>query len=63
MIYSFGNYTERHKSLRIHTQHSACLTRYGSYIINDLKDEYVIYYDAVYNKRHAQTVCLLFCVL
>jgi hypothetical protein len=41
-------YTERHKSLRIHTQRSACLTLCGSFKINDSNGEYAIYYDAVY---------------
>jgi hypothetical protein len=43
-------YTERHKSLRIHTQRSACLTLCGSFKINDSNGEYAIYYDAVYRK-------------
>jgi hypothetical protein len=41
-------YTERHKSFRIHTQRSACLTLYCRAKINDSKGEYAIYYDAVY---------------
>jgi hypothetical protein len=43
------NYTEGHRSFRIHTQRSACITLYGGSKINDLKGEYAIYYDAVYN--------------
>jgi hypothetical protein len=43
------NYTERHKSLRIHTQRSACLTLCGSFKINDSNGENAIYYDAVYS--------------
>jgi hypothetical protein len=45
------HYIERHKSLRIHTQRSACLTLCGSFKINDSNGEYAIYYDAVYNSR------------
>jgi hypothetical protein len=40
-------YTERRKSLRIHTQRSACLTLNGSFKINDSKGEYAINYNAV----------------
>jgi hypothetical protein len=43
------NYTERHKSLRIHTQRSACLTLFGNFNINDSKGKYAIYCDAVYS--------------
>ncbi len=43
------NYTERYKSLRIHTQRSACLTLFGNFNINDSKGKYAIYYDAVYS--------------
>jgi hypothetical protein len=49
-------YTERYKSLRIHTQRSACLTLYGSFKINDSKGEYAIYYDAVYRLIIAATI-------
>ena len=41
-------HTQRHKSLRIHTQRSACLKLCGSFKIRDSKAEYAIYYDAVY---------------
>ncbi len=47
--HSTSNYNERHKSLRIHTQRSACLTPYGILNINVSKGEYAIYDDAVYN--------------
>ena len=42
-------YTERHKSLRIHTQRYARVTLYGGFKINNSKYEYASYYDAVYN--------------
>jgi hypothetical protein len=54
-----ANYTERHKSLRIHTQRSACLTLCGSFKINDSNGEYAIYYDAVYSYHFIETGAIL----
>jgi hypothetical protein len=42
-------YTERHTSLRNHTQRSACLKRCASFKISDSKGESAIYYGAVYS--------------
>jgi hypothetical protein len=48
-------YTERHKPLRIHTQRFVWLALYGCFKLNDQKDEYAIYYDAVYKYKSPPT--------
>ena len=50
IINFYQTITERHKSFRIHTQRSACLTRYGGFKISSLKGKYAIYNNAVYNQ-------------
>jgi hypothetical protein len=39
-----ASYTERHQSLRNHTQRLAWLTLYGGFKINDSKGEYAIWH-------------------
>ena len=47
-------YTERYKSLHIHTQRCACLKLCGSFKINYSKGEYAMDYDAVYNRTRTR---------
>jgi hypothetical protein len=53
------NYSERHKSLRIHTQRSECLTLCSSFKINDSNGESAIYYDAVYKLKNSILIALI----